>query len=183
MEVREGRQQLSFLYKTAPLPRIYDAHGRFDHDRIGTSLGRVDDTARRRVWTAAHLGGACTALAGIFLTFDTVLKVLKLGPAVQGTIALGYPADSVQWIGIIELVCLVLYVVPRTWVLGGLLLTGYLGGAIATHVRISSPLLTHTLSLSMSPSCSGEDCICASNGCGPSCPCGTSRPEGHCDVV
>ena len=106
--------------------------------------GRVDDTARRGAWTAS-LGGVCTALAVIFLTFDTVLKVLRLGPAVQGTIALGYPPDSVQWIGIIELVCLVLYVVPRTSVLGGLLLTGYLGGAIATHVRISSPLLTHTL--------------------------------------
>jgi hypothetical protein len=51
----------------------------------------------------------------------------------------------VHWIGIIELACLVLYLVPRTSVLGGLLLTGYLGGAIATHVRISSPLFTHTL--------------------------------------
>jgi hypothetical protein len=51
----------------------------------------------------------------------------------------------VHWIGIIELVCLVLYLVPRTSILGGILLTGYLGGAIATHVRISSPVLTHTL--------------------------------------
>jgi len=81
----------------------------------------------------------------LFLTFDTVLKVLRLAPAIKGTIALGYPAETVQWIGIVELVCLVLYVVPRTSVLGGLLLTGYLGGAIATHVRITSPLLTHTL--------------------------------------
>jgi len=70
---------------------------------------------------------------------------LKLGPAVDGTMALGYPAGSVQGIGIIELVCLVLYLVPRTSVLGGLLLTGYLGGAIATHVRVSNPLFTHTL--------------------------------------
>ena len=59
--------------------------------------------------------------------------------------ALGYPPGSVQGIGIIELVCLVLYMVPRTSVLGGLLLTGYLGGAIATHVRVSNPLFTHTL--------------------------------------
>ena len=49
------------------------------------------------------------------------------------------------WIGIIELACLVLYLTPRTSVVGSLLLTGYLGGAVATHVRISSPLLTHTL--------------------------------------
>ena len=107
--------------------------------------GRVDDTAHRTVGTARHVGIVFTALATIFLTFDTVLKVLRLGPAVEGTTALGYPADTVHWIGIIELVCLVLYLVPRTAILGGLLLTGYLGSAIATHVRISSPVLTHTL--------------------------------------
>jgi hypothetical protein len=105
----------------------------------------VDGAAHRSARTAANAGHVCTGLAALFLTFDTVLKVLRLGPAVEGTIALGYPADSLQWIGIIELVCLVLYLVPRTSVLGGLLLTGYLGGAIATHVRISSPLFTHTL--------------------------------------
>jgi hypothetical protein len=81
----------------------------------------------------------------MFLTFDVVLKVLRLGPAVEGTVALGYPADSVQWIGVAELVCLALYLVPRTSVLGALLLTGYLGGATATHVRIGSPWLTHIL--------------------------------------
>ena len=107
--------------------------------------GRVDTTAHRSVVTATRVGSVLTALAAIFLAFDTALKVLRLRPAVEGTIALGYPADAVHWIGIIELVCLVLYVVPRTSILGGLLLTGYLGGAIATHVRISSPLLTHTL--------------------------------------
>jgi hypothetical protein len=107
--------------------------------------GRVDNTAHRTVGTARHVGIVFTALATIFLAFDTVLKVLRLGPAVAGTTALGYPAETVHWIGIIELVCLVLYLVPRTSILGGLLLTGYLGGAIATHVRISSPVLTHTL--------------------------------------
>jgi hypothetical protein len=81
----------------------------------------------------------------LFLVFDTVIKVLKLEPAVQGTTALGYPADTVLWIGMIELVCLGLYLVPRTSVLGALLLTGYLGGAIATHVRVGSPLLTQML--------------------------------------
>ena len=105
----------------------------------------VDGAARRSARTAASVGYVCTGLTAIFLAIDTVFKVLRLGPAIEGTIALGYPADSVRWIGIIELVCLVLYLVPRTSVLGGLLLTGYLGGAIATHVRISSSLLTHTL--------------------------------------
>jgi hypothetical protein len=105
----------------------------------------VDRAAHRRARTAANVGHVCTGLAAIFLAFDSVLKVLRLGAAVEGTTALGYPADSVHVIGMIELVCLVLYLVPRTSVLGGLLLTGYLGGAIATHVRISSPLFTHTL--------------------------------------
>ena len=105
----------------------------------------VDGAAQQNTRTAAQVGRVCTGLAALFLAFDTVLKVLKLQPAVEGTIALGYPVDSVLWIGIIELVCLVMYLVPRTSVLGGLLLTGYLGGAVATHVRISNPLLTHTL--------------------------------------
>jgi hypothetical protein len=48
-------------------------------------------------------------------------------------------------IGLLELVCLVLYVIPRTSVLGAILLTGYLGGAVATHVRVGSPMLTHVL--------------------------------------
>ena len=87
----------------------------------------------------------CTGFVALFLTFDTVLKLLNLGPAVEGTVALGYPAAAVQWIGLIELVCLVLYLIPPTSILGALLLTGYLGGAIATHVRVSSPLVTHTL--------------------------------------
>jgi hypothetical protein len=91
------------------------------------------------------IGTVLTVLVALFLTFDTVLKVLALAPAVQGTAELGYPLGSVVWIGAIELVCLVLYLVPRTSVLGAVLLTGYLGGAIATHVRVGNPLLTHTL--------------------------------------
>jgi DoxX-like family len=89
-------------------------------------------------------GTVCTILAALFLAFDTILKVLRLDVAVEGTTSIGYPADTVLLIGTIELVCLVLYLVPRTAVLGALLMTGYLGGAVATHVRISSPLLTHT---------------------------------------
>ncbi len=90
-------------------------------------------------------GAVLTTLVSLFLTFDTVIKVLKLAPAMDGTTALGYPADRVFPIGIIELVCLALYLIPQTAVLGAILLTGYLGGAIATHVRVGSPLLSHTL--------------------------------------
>jgi hypothetical protein len=91
------------------------------------------------------VGYVLTALVALFLTFDTTLKMLRLAPAVEGTSALGYQADAVLWIGLIELVCLGLYLVPRTAVLGALLLTGYLGGAIASQLRVGSPLLSHTL--------------------------------------
>jgi hypothetical protein len=101
----------------------------------------VELRAKRRLITGVVL----TALVGLFLTFDVVMKVLRLAPAVQGTTELGYPVNTVFGIGVIELVCLVLYLVPRTSVLGALLLTGYLGGAIATHVRVGSPLVGYTL--------------------------------------
>ena len=86
-----------------------------------------------------------TTLASLFLTFDTIVKLLRLETAVMATTDLGYPPSAVLLIGTIELIFLVLYVVPRTSVLGAILMTGYLGGAIATHVRASSPMLTHTL--------------------------------------
>ena len=101
----------------------------------------VESSAKKRS-TAGYL---LTGLVAAFLTFDTVMKLLQLAPAVQGTTELGYPAGTVVVIGAIELVCLVLYLIPPTSVLGALLLTGYLGGAIATHVRVGSPLPTHTL--------------------------------------
>ena len=109
------------------------------------TAGRIEAPLHRSVGTGARIGTVLTTLAAIFLTFDTVLKVLKLAPAVEGTVVLGYPVESVQRIGLVELVCLVLYLVPRTSVLGALLLTGYLGGAVATHVRIGNPLFTHIL--------------------------------------
>ena len=101
----------------------------------------VESSAKKR----SIAGDVLTGLVALFLTFDTVMKLLQLAPAVQGTTELGYPAGTVVVIGAIELVCLVLYLIPPTSVLGALLLTGYLGGAIATHVRVGSPLPTHTL--------------------------------------
>ena len=91
------------------------------------------------------IGRVLSTLAILFLLFDTVLKLLQLPVAVEGTTQLGYPAGVVFGIGAIELVCLALYVFPPTSVIGAILFTGYLGGAIATHVRIGSPLFTHIL--------------------------------------
>jgi hypothetical protein len=103
---------------------------------------------RANIMGASHtvwIGRLLSALAILFLLFDGVIKVMKLPPAIEGTVKLGYPETVVAGIGIIELVCLALYVIPQTSLLGAVLLTGYLGGAIATHVRVGSPLLSHTL--------------------------------------
>lgn len=97
--------------------------------------------SRTQIWTARVLRG----LAISFLLVDAGMKVLKLAPAVEGTASLGYPPDSVFGIGVVQLVCVALYIVPRTSFLGAVLLTGYLGGAIATHVRLGNPLFTHVL--------------------------------------
>src|SRR5215216_2156840 len=85
-------------------------------------------------------GWILSAFAIVFLAFDTVIKVLNLAPAVEATTQLGYPASLVVTIGLLELACLAVYVIPRTAVLGAILLTGYLGGAIATQVRAGSAL-------------------------------------------
>jgi hypothetical protein len=65
--------------------------------------------------------------------------------ALQGTIQLGYPTSAVLPLGIVQLICLAVYLFPRTSVLGAVLWTGYLGGAIATHVRVGDPLFSHVL--------------------------------------
>lgn len=91
------------------------------------------------------IGYALTGLAALFLTFDTVMKLLAIEQAVQSTTALGYPASAVFTIGVVELVCLALYLVPATSVSGAILLVGYLGGAVATHVRVGNPVASHVL--------------------------------------
>ncbi len=109
--------------------------------------GTADDVrtpappSRRALWT----GRVLSALAILFLGFDTLMKILRLPPAVEGTRELGFPESAVLGIGLTQLACLLAYVVPRTSALGAVLLTGYLGGAVATHVRLGNPLLTHVL--------------------------------------
>ena len=105
----------------------------------------MNDSTERPSKKALVAGYVLSGLVALFLTFDTVIKIGQFAAAVEGTTALGYPASRVAPIGFIELACLALYLIPRTSVLGAVLLTGYLGGAIATHVRIGSPLFSHTL--------------------------------------
>ena len=90
-------------------------------------------------------GRVLSVLALLFLAMDATMKLLRVTAAVEGTTALGYSSSVILPLGIVQLVCLVLYAIPRTSVLGALLWTGYLGGAIATHVRVGNPLFTHVL--------------------------------------
>jgi hypothetical protein len=93
------------------------------------------------IWAGRIMSG----LVALFLLFDSVINLVKLPIAVEGTTQLGYPVHTVVGIGIVLLACLVVYLIPRTVIFGAILLTGYLGGAIATHVRVGSPLFSHVL--------------------------------------
>ena len=84
-------------------------------------------------------GRVVSALVVAFLLFDGGIKVMMLDPAVEGSVQLGYPASTVFGIGLALLVSTALYAVPRTAFLGAILLTGYLGGAVATQVRVEDP--------------------------------------------
>jgi hypothetical protein len=96
-------------------------------------------TAKFR-WTGRILSG----LAVLFLLWDGVMKLMALAPVAEAFVRLGYSVSLAVGIGILELACLVVYVIPRTSLLGAVLLTGFLGGAVATHVRVEDPLLSHT---------------------------------------
>jgi hypothetical protein len=99
------------------------------------------EIAMKSPWASRIMAAA----AILFLLFDCGIKILRMTPAVEGTVKLGYPESVVASLGIIELICLVAYIAPATSVLGAILLTGYLGGAVATHVRVGHPLFTHEL--------------------------------------
>ena len=91
---------------------------------------------------ARSIGFTLSMLAVLFLVFDSAIKMLQMAPAIEATTQLGYPEHLVLWIGVLEIICLVVYVIPQTSALGAILLTGYLGGAIATQVRAGSPLFS-----------------------------------------
>ena len=94
---------------------------------------------------AERTGYVLSAVAVLFLLFDSVIKLTDIQPVRDSMLQLGYPVGLATVLGIIELLCLFTYIVPKTSVLGAILMTGYLGGAIATHVRVGSPLVSHTL--------------------------------------
>lgn len=97
--------------------------------------------SKKQLWA----GRIISAIPVLFLLADSIMKLMKIDPVMKAFVQLGYPLSLVVPLGILLLVCTVLYVIPRTSILGAILLTGYLGGAVATHVRHSDPLFSHVL--------------------------------------
>ena len=91
---------------------------------------------------ALWAGRLMSYLPALFLLADAVGKLVKPAPVVKATVESGYAESVILPLGIVLLVCTVLYLIPKTAVLGAILLTGYLGGAVATHVRLGATLLT-----------------------------------------
>ncbi len=98
-------------------------------------------TSNKALWTGRILSG----IAIVFMLFDSVTKILRVDAVVKASAQFGYPVSLLSTIGIILLVCLVIYVIPRTSILGALLITGYLGGAVEANLRIGTPLFTNAL--------------------------------------
>lgn len=92
--------------------------------------------SKGRLWA----GRIVSALPILFLLMDGIMKLFKPALVVEATVKLGYPENVIIPLGIVLTVCTLLYAIPRTAVLGAILLTGYLGGAVATHVRVSEGL-------------------------------------------
>lgn len=90
----------------------------------------------KRIWT----GRILTGLSGAFFILDAVMKLFKPVPVVEATVRLGYPDSTIVGTGIALLLSTLLYLAPRTSVLGAILVTAYLGGAVATNVRAQQPL-------------------------------------------
>ncbi len=103
-----------------------------------TALAPARPAAR---WT----GRVLTALAVLFFLFDGVTKLMAVEPVAEAMSQLGWRPEQAPVLGVLLLVCTLVYLVPATSVLGAVLLTGYLGGAVAAHVRVGNPLVSHAL--------------------------------------
>ena len=94
--------------------------------------------SKKALWA----GRIISALPALFLLFDGAMKLVKPAPVVEATVRLGYSETVILPLGIVLIACTLLYLIPRTAILGAILLTGYLGGAVATHVRVGEGLFS-----------------------------------------
>ena len=115
--------------------------------RFMTMVEAADEARSQGLPATGELwaGRVLSALAVAFLLFDASGKLMRLAPVLEASAKLGYPESTVVPIGVLLGVGLVLYVIPRTSVLGAIYLAAYLGGAVASHYRLGNPLATHVL--------------------------------------
>jgi hypothetical protein len=102
-------------------------------------------SARPLPRAATRIGQGLTVFLTLFFLFDALPKLLQLPVVVEATVAMGFATSAVPIIGAVLLTCLVLYLVPRTAILGAVLLTAYLGGAVCAQLRIEAPLFGYVL--------------------------------------
>jgi hypothetical protein len=107
------------------------------------SATQTAPASKKKLWA----GRIISVLPVLMLAFSGVMKLAKVAPVLQGFARYGYPESLILVIGILEIACTVVYAIPRTSVLGAILLTGYLGGATATNVRIGDPSFLITVIL------------------------------------
>ena len=98
-------------------------------------------SGRGAAWTGRIISG----FAVLFMLFDSITKILQTPYVIKASANLGYPASDIPVIGMILLRCVVVYVIPRTLIIGAVLLTGYLGGAVESNLRIGTPLFSNIL--------------------------------------
>jgi len=103
-----------------------------------TRMRRAERIFGKRPWAGRILTGLIT----LFLLMDGGMKLFKPRVVVESTVQLGYAESSIVGIGMVLLACTVLYILPRTAILGALMLTGYLGGAVASQVRVGAPIFS-----------------------------------------
>jgi DoxX-like family len=99
--------------------------------------------SKAALWTGRVISG----MVVLFMIFDGVTKVMRVQQVIEATIRIGFPVSTIMGIGITLLICVALYVIPATSVLGAILLTGYLGGATAANIRAGSPLFNTCFSV------------------------------------
>ncbi len=103
--------------------------------------GTAPPVSKKGLWAGRIMSG----LAILFLVFDGVTKVMKVPAVLEASAQLQYPVRLIPVIGIILLICTAFYAIPRTSILGAILVTGYLGGAVETQLRAGNPLFSETL--------------------------------------
>jgi DoxX-like family len=102
---------------------------------------RMVTASRSMLW----IGWIMSGIVVLFLLFDGITKLIMIDPVVDATIRIGFPLDVIRPLGIVCLACAILYAIPRTAILGAILLTGFLGGAVASKVRLEDPLFSQVL--------------------------------------